>query len=132
MTEREAIAHWHEAQAWKQDRLAERQRAKGNGFIADAAENVAAFHRRSAASIRRGAGGEFSVPGLDALTKDEVEALLAAAGNVDPSMFTDDDVDGDRLYEAWISGRKKLGRYLDVALESGTSGSSGQNSGNRR
>lgn len=54
--ERDSIAHWHEFQAAKQDNLAARQRGKGNHEIADAAWTVAAFHRRSADSIRRGAG----------------------------------------------------------------------------
>jgi hypothetical protein len=40
------------------------------------------------------------------LTTAEIEALLAAAGNVDPCMFTEDvgGKEGDRQYDAWESG----------------------------
>ena len=36
----------------------------------------------------------------------EIEALLAAAGNIDPCMFTEDTggKEGERLYDAWESG----------------------------
>jgi len=48
------------------------------------------------------------------LTRLEVEALLAAAGNVDPCMFTDDvgGDEGERLYDAWVSGQDKLREML--------------------
>jgi hypothetical protein len=48
------------------------------------------------------------------LTKLEIEMLLAAAGNVDPSMFYDtgNDKDGDRDRAAWESGQEKLREML--------------------
>lgn len=47
------------------------------------------------------------------LTRLEVEALLAAAGNVDPAMFEDFPAEeGDRLYDAWLSGQDKLRAML--------------------
>jgi hypothetical protein len=46
------------------------------------------------------------------LTTIELEALLAAGGNVDPCMFTEDHFgeEGAALYDAWKSGQEKL-RY---------------------
>jgi hypothetical protein len=40
------------------------------------------------------------------LTKVEIEALLAAAGNVDPCMCLEDvgGEEGHRLFHAWVSG----------------------------
>src|SRR5215216_4786891 len=47
------------------------------------------------------------------LSKIEIEALLAAAGNVDPCMFEEDDSkEGDRLYDAWLSGQEQLRQML--------------------
>lgn len=48
------------------------------------------------------------------LTRREIRALLAAAGNVDPCMFIEDvgGREGERQYEAWISGRGKLEAML--------------------
>jgi hypothetical protein len=51
------------------------------------------------------------------LTAPEIEALLAAAGDVDPAMWEDepDDKRGERLYDAWLSGQEKLRRALHRA-----------------
>jgi hypothetical protein len=48
------------------------------------------------------------------LTEAEIEALLAAAGNIDPCMFTEDTVgkEGERLYDAWESRQQKLREML--------------------
>jgi hypothetical protein len=48
------------------------------------------------------------------LTTIELEALLAAAGNVDPCMFTEDHggEEGAALYDAWESGQEKLRQQL--------------------
>lgn len=48
------------------------------------------------------------------LTTREIEALLAAAGNVDPCMFTEDvgGKEGERLFKAWESGQEKLRAML--------------------
>ena len=48
------------------------------------------------------------------LTTREIEALLAAAGNVDPCMFTQDigGKDGERMFAAWESGQEKLRAML--------------------
>jgi hypothetical protein len=48
------------------------------------------------------------------LTEAEIEALLAAAGNIDPCMFTEDTggKEGERLYDAWESGQQKLREML--------------------
>jgi hypothetical protein len=48
------------------------------------------------------------------LTALEIEALLAAAGNVDPCMFTEDvgGKEGDRQFDAWQTGQEKLRRML--------------------
>jgi hypothetical protein len=53
------------------------------------------------------------------LTRNEIRALLAAAGNVDPCMFTEDmgGREGDRQYDAWISGQAKLEAMLDIRNE---------------
>ncbi len=53
------------------------------------------------------------------LTRAEIEALLAAAGNVDPCMFTEDvgGREGDRQYDAWLSGQDKLRTMLEAADE---------------
>ena len=44
----------------------------------------------------------------------EIGALLAAAGNIDPCMFTEDTggKEGERLYDAWESGQQKLREML--------------------
>lgn len=48
------------------------------------------------------------------LTKLEIEALLAAAGNIDPCMFDEmaDVKEGERLAEAWLTGLEKLHQML--------------------
>lgn len=48
------------------------------------------------------------------LTTNEIEALLAAAGNADPAMWEDypDTKEGERLYHAWLSGQEKLREML--------------------
>lgn len=48
------------------------------------------------------------------LTTREIEALLAAAGNVDPCMFTEDvgGREGERQFRAWESGQEKLRAML--------------------
>ena len=46
------------------------------------------------------------------LTEAEIEALYAAAGNIDPCMFEEMGNVGDRLFDAWNTGREKLGNAL--------------------
>jgi hypothetical protein len=48
------------------------------------------------------------------LTTIELEAVLAAAGNVDPGMLTEDHggEEGAALYDAWESGQEKLRQQL--------------------
>jgi hypothetical protein len=48
------------------------------------------------------------------LTRTEVEALLAAAGNADPAMWEDyeTEAEGERMYAAWLSGQEKLRQML--------------------
>lgn len=47
------------------------------------------------------------------LTTREIEALLAAAGNVDPCMLTEiGGKEGERQFEAWESGQEKLRAML--------------------
>lgn len=54
-----------------------------------------------------------SKPPLARLSKLEIEALLAAAGDVDPCMFEEDDSkEGDKLYDALLSGQEKLRQML--------------------
>jgi hypothetical protein len=48
------------------------------------------------------------------LTRAEIEALWAAARNIDPCMFEEmPEPEGDRMFKAWESGLEKLGRMLD-------------------
>jgi hypothetical protein len=44
------------------------------------------------------------------LTNIEIEALLAAAGNIDPCMFEemDNEKRGEQMFAAWNSGQQKL------------------------
>ena len=50
-----------------------------------------------------------------ALTKAEIEALYATAGNIDPCMFDDMDEDeGERMSAAWTSGLQKLSSAIDA------------------
>ena len=47
------------------------------------------------------------------LTEAEIEALYAAAGNVDPCMFDEmERKEGERLYGAWVTARSKLGEAI--------------------
>lgn len=50
------------------------------------------------------------------LTEAEIEALHAAARNVDPCMFDemDNEKEGERLHAAWLSGCNKLGNALET------------------
>lgn len=44
-----------------------------------------------------------------ALTKPEIEALLAAAGNADPAMWEDyEEPEGTQMYDAFKRGMNKL------------------------
>ena len=61
---------------------------------------------------RQGAAGE--VRPMARLTEKEIEALLAASGNVDPCMFDewDDVAEGEQLHAAWLTGQEKLREML--------------------
>lgn len=50
------------------------------------------------------------------LTEAQIEALYAASGNIDPCMFDEmeDRKEGGRLFDAWVSGRKRLGDALET------------------
>jgi hypothetical protein len=47
-------------------------------------------------------------------TEDEIEALYAAVGNIDPCMFDEMGNVGDRLFTAWNTGKEKLGNALET------------------
>jgi hypothetical protein len=52
------------------------------------------------------------------LTKLEIEALHAATGNIHPCMFTEewpDQKQGEKLFDAWNTGREKLAKALEGA-----------------
>ena len=62
---------------------------------------------------RNGRGPKAPRAALVALTADELEALLAAAGSAAPCIFDElGGADGERLRAAWLSGQAKLRQAL--------------------